>query len=85
MPKTTWQIQSAKNRFSALVERAAKGEPQLLTKNNRPIVYVIEVATYEKKVRNSGLFKKAVLLSRPYKELEIDTSRIMESGRDITL
>ena len=85
MPKTTWQIKSAKSRFSALVQRAAKGEPQLLTKNNRPIVYVIEVATYEKKVRGSGLSTKAVLLSRPYKELEIDTSRIMESGRDITL
>ncbi|MCU0843314.1 MAG: type II toxin-antitoxin system prevent-host-death family antitoxin [Spirochaetes bacterium] len=85
MPKTTWQIKSAKSRFSALVQRAAKGEPQLLTKNNRPIVYVIEVATYEKKVRDSGLSTKAVLLSRPYKELEIDTSRIMESGRDITL
>ncbi len=85
MPKTIWQIQSAKNRFSELVEKAAKGEPQLVTKNNRPIVYVIDVATYENKIRGSSSSKKAVLLSRPHKELEIDTSRETESGRDTTL
>ncbi len=85
MPKTIWQIQSAKNRFSELVEKAAKGEPQLVTKNNRPIVYVIDVATYEKRIKRPGSSKKEILLSRPHKELEIDTSRGVESGRDITL
>ncbi len=85
MRKASWQIQNAKNRFSELVEKAAKGEPQLVTKNNKPIVYVIDVATYEKKVKGTGPSKKAVLLSRPHKELEIDTSRETESGRDITL
>ena len=80
-----WQIQNAKNRFSELVEKAAKGEPQLVTKNNKPIVYVIDVATYEKKIKRAVKSKKAVLLSRPHKELEIDTSRDSDAGRDINL
>jgi prevent-host-death family protein len=85
MKPNTWQLQNAKNRFSQLVDLAAKGEPQLVTKNNRPVVYIIDVATYEKKIQPDVKNKKAVLLSRPHKEILLDLSRDREAGREVDL
>jgi prevent-host-death family protein len=85
MRKSSWQIQTAKNRFSELVEKASRGEPQLVTKNNKPIAYVIDVKTYEKKIKGEKKSMKTVLLSRPHKGIEIDMSRDGDSGRDIIL
>jgi prevent-host-death family protein len=85
MKKSVWQLQSAKNSFSALVNKAAKGEPQLVTKNNIPIVYVIDVHTYNRKIALKKKSKKSVLLSRPYKEVAINTERDKDNGRDVSL
>ena len=35
---TEWQLQEAKNRFSAVVEAAAAGDPQRVTKRGKPAV-----------------------------------------------
>jgi prevent-host-death family protein len=85
MKKTVWQLQTAKNSFSALVDKASKGEPQLVTKNNIPVVYVIDIGTYNKKIAQVKKSKKSMLLSRPHKEIEIEIARDMDYGRDVPL
>ena len=45
---TTWQLQDAKNRFSAVVDAALNGEPQEVTRRGKPVVVVIAVDEYER-------------------------------------
>jgi prevent-host-death family protein len=42
----TWQLQDAKAQFSEVVERAAKGEPQIVTKHGQNAVVIISYAEY---------------------------------------
>ncbi|MXY20339.1 MAG: type II toxin-antitoxin system Phd/YefM family antitoxin [Dehalococcoidia bacterium] len=44
----TWQLQDAKNRFSAVVNAALDGEPQRVTRRGKPAVVVIAVEEYER-------------------------------------
>ena len=44
----TWQLQDAKNRFSALVEAALSGEPQEVTRRGKPVVVVFSYDEYQK-------------------------------------
>ena len=48
---TAWQLQDAKNRFSAVVEAALAGEPQRVTRRGRPAVVVLAVDEYERLCR----------------------------------
>ena len=41
-----WTLQDAKNRFSAVVEAAQRGEPQLVTKRGAPAVVVLAAEEY---------------------------------------
>ena len=43
-----WQLQDAKNRFSAVVEGALSGVPQQVTRRGRPAVVVLAVDEYER-------------------------------------
>ncbi len=45
---TEWQLQDAKNRFSAVVEAALAGDPQHVTRRGRPAVVVLAVDEYER-------------------------------------
>ena len=46
--QATWTLQDAKNRFSAVVDAAEKGEPQVVTKRGRPAVVVVGAAEFER-------------------------------------
>ena len=41
-----WSVDDARNRFSALLESARRGEPQLVTKRGAPAVVVLAVEEY---------------------------------------
>ena len=43
-----WQLQDAKNRFSAVVEAALAGDPQHVTRRGRPAVVVLAVEEYQR-------------------------------------
>jgi prevent-host-death family protein len=43
---TVFQLQTAKQRFSAVAESAAKGIPQLVTKHGRPFVVIVSAADW---------------------------------------
>jgi prevent-host-death family protein len=42
-----WSVQDAKNRFSEVV-KAARREPQTVTKHGKPAVIVVDVKEYER-------------------------------------
>jgi prevent-host-death family protein len=78
-----WQLQTAKSRFSTVVERAMSGKPQLVTKNGKPAVYVISVNNYEQmRVRRNI---KETLLGSPHKTTKINLDRQKDSGRSVEL
>ena len=45
---TEWQLQDAKNRFSAVVDAALAGTPQCVTRRGKPAVIVLAVEEYER-------------------------------------
>ena len=45
---TSWQLQEAKNRFSAVVEAALTGEPQEVTRRGKPVVVVLAYEEYQR-------------------------------------
>ena len=45
---TEWQLQDAKNSFSAVVDAALAGNPQCVTRRGKPAVVVLAVEDYER-------------------------------------
>jgi antitoxin Phd len=43
-----WSLHDAKNRFSASVEAAQRGQPQLVTKRGAPAVVVVAAEEFER-------------------------------------
>jgi len=48
MDGSQWSLQDAKNRFSAVVEAASKGEPQIVTKRGKRAVVVLSADEYDR-------------------------------------
>lgn len=48
MATEAWSLQDAKNRFSAVVEAAMAGRPQLVTRRGKPATVVLGVEDYER-------------------------------------
>lgn len=48
MPTPSWSLQDAKNRFSAVVDAAVAGEPQLVTRHGKPAVVVVAAEVFER-------------------------------------
>jgi antitoxin Phd len=46
MSSSKWSLQDAKNRFSAVVDAASRGKPQLVTKHGKPAVVVVAADEY---------------------------------------
>lgn len=51
---TQWALQDAKNRFSAVVDAALNGEPQMVTRRGAPAVVVVAVEDYERLRRSDA-------------------------------
>ncbi len=78
------QLQTAKQRFSSVADKAAKGDPQLVTKHGKPFVVIVRAADwYEKKVSEKPLWE--VLRSCPTDLAELEIRRSKELPRDIEL
>jgi prevent-host-death family protein len=81
----TWQLQTAKNKFSELVANAMAGSAQLVTRNGRPAVYVISADKYKRISGKKHNRLKKLLLSKPHKDIEISIGTRSDSGRKIAL
>ncbi len=79
----TWQVQTAKQRFSELVERAVTEGPQIVTKHGRETVVVIDIDEYRRLRGEPMDFKEFLMSMPPIDDLEIERSK--DVGRDIDL
>lgn len=79
----TWQVQTAKQRFSELVERAVTEGPQIVTKHGRETVVVLEIGEYRRLAKPRRDFKEFLLSMPRIDDLEIERSKDM--GRKIDL
>ena len=78
----TWQLQDAKNKFSALVDRAVADGPQIVTKHGRPAVVVLSVEEFERLAGPRPDFKE-FLASFPAGDIPL--GRSTEPARKVEL
>ena len=52
---TTWQLQDAKNRFSAVVDAALAGEPQEVTRRGKPVVVVVAFEEFQRLCKSDAM------------------------------
>ena len=78
------QLQQAKQQFSAVAERAAGGQPQIVTKHGKPFVVIVSVADWQKAQPKKRTLLE-MLRSCPVDSDELDLTRSKELPRDIEL
>ena len=78
-----WQVQTAKQRFSELVERAVTEGPQVVTKHGRETVVVLDIDEYRRLTAPRMNFKEFLLTMPRIDDLELERSEDM--GREIDL
>ncbi len=78
----TWQLQEAKSQFSRVIELAMSDSPQLITRNGKPVAYIISTDDFDDSLKPSI---KSVLLNQPHKDVDITIDRNNELLRDIDL
>jgi prevent-host-death family protein len=75
-----WQLQTAKAKFSELVQKAIDEGPQTVTRQGKEAVVVLSIEEYAK-LREREPSLKEVLMSGP--EGELDLEREPDYGREI--
>lgn len=83
----SWQVQSAKARFSEVFRRARTEGPQRITRQGKEGVVMLAEEQYERLVGKSHQPKNLVQFFRqsPLVGVELDLERDRGSGRDIEL
>lgn len=78
----TLSIFEGKNKFSELVANAAKGEPQIITKNGKETAVVISIEEY-KRLKSKEKPLSEFLLDNPARKygIELDLTRDKDMGR----
>lgn len=78
-----WQLQTAKQRFSELVDRAQREGPQVVSRRGRPVVVVVSIEKYRRLRDGEPDFKRFLAHGPDLGDLEITRSR--EPSRAIDL
>jgi prevent-host-death family protein len=83
----TWQVQSAKARFSEVLRRARAEGPQIVTKQGKEDVVILPVEQYRKLTRRSRQPASLVqfFAQSPLAGLDLQLERASDYGRDIEL
>jgi prevent-host-death family protein len=79
----TWQLQTAKQRFSELVERARNEGPQVVTKHGRDAVVIVAVEDYRRMAREDRDLISFIQSAPDFALLELD--RADDHGRKVEL
>ena len=84
---TTWQVQTAKARFSELFRKARTEGPQVITKQGTEAVVMISHERYDQLVKKARKSKDLVQFFRdsPLMGLDLDFERDKSEGRDFEL
>jgi prevent-host-death family protein len=78
-----WQLQSAKQKFSEVVDRAIAEGPQVVTRRGRAVVVVVAIDAYRRLSEGGQDFKRFLVEGPDFESLEFDRSK--ETGRAIEL
>jgi antitoxin Phd len=70
-----WQLQDAKQRFSALVRRARSEGPQIVTRHGEAVAVVVSIEEFRRLTGDKPDFKQFLLAAPELDALEIDRSR----------
>ncbi|MBI2339572.1 MAG: type II toxin-antitoxin system Phd/YefM family antitoxin [Deltaproteobacteria bacterium] len=82
--KTAWQLQTAKNRLSEVVEKALRQGPQTITRRGKETVVILSVKDYEKLTKPKGGLVDFFLRS-PLRGVDIDLERDKGFPREVDL
>ena len=78
-----WQVQTAKQKFSELVERALAEGPQIVTRRGSEVVVVIAVDEYRRLREGTPDFKQFLRSAPDLSVLELE--RRSDLARDVDL
>ncbi|HXX02124.1 MAG TPA: type II toxin-antitoxin system Phd/YefM family antitoxin [Candidatus Acidoferrales bacterium] len=83
----TWQVQTAKARFSELFRRARTEGPQRITRQGKEGVVMVAEEQYQRLVGRSQQPKGIVEFFRksPLVGADLDLERVRDVGRDVEL
>jgi prevent-host-death family protein len=87
-PKSqSWQLQSAKARFSEVFRRARADGPQRITRQGKDAVIMLAEEQFDQLMGKSRLPKSLVEFFRqsPLKGMDLDLTRDRDPGRDVDL
>jgi prevent-host-death family protein len=79
-----WQLQDAKNRFSALVKAAEKEGVQVITVHGQEKAVLLSVEAYQRLLQRNGSLLDFFQHS-PWAKTDIDISRSRDTGREVEL
>lgn len=66
-----WQVQEAKQKFSALVQRALEDGPQVVTRRGQEVVVVVSAREYRRLMRPAPDFAEFLLAAPDLSQLAI--------------
>ena len=76
-----WQLQEAKNKLSAVIDKALTDGPQIVTRRGVETVVILSAEKYRELVKPQNnlvdFFRKS-----PLKGVDLDIDRSKDSGRD---
>jgi prevent-host-death family protein len=78
-----WQVQTAKQRFSELVERAVTEGPQIVTKHGRETVVVLEIGEYRKLLGVPMDFKEFLMTGPDFSLLDLERQKDLPREIDL--
>jgi prevent-host-death family protein len=86
-PASSWQVQTAKARFSEVFRRARTEGPQIITRQGTEAVVMISHERYDQLVRKPRQPKSLVQFFResPLVGVQLDLERARDEGREIEL
>jgi prevent-host-death family protein len=67
-----WQVQEAKQKFSALVQHALDDGPQIVTRRGEEVVVVLSASDYRRLTRPRPDFAEFLLAAPDLSQLEIE-------------
>src|SRR3954470_19249022 len=87
MEGESWQIQTAKARFSEVFRRARTEGPQRITRQGKDGVVMVAEEQYERLVGKAHQPKNLVQFFRqsPFRDVDLDLERDRDMGRDVDL
>jgi antitoxin Phd len=85
--RTSWQLQTAKARFSEVFRRARSEGPQVITRQGKDAVVMLSDDEYRQLVGKAHQPKSLVEFFRasPLVGVELDLERVRDEGRDVAL